>query len=114
MLEVPKFIQGIFPFQGKGLDQPEKLPSTTYKVPFDKRSQLVYVRFGNSSSGLLVITILRNGERMRYVPVGAKASLHVTLAVTEDIAPESIVELGVAAEEGTSGMVVVDVGFVEI
>ena len=114
MLEAPRFIQGIFPFEGKGLDQPSPLPSTSYKVPFDKRAQLIYVRFGNSSAGLLVISILRNGKLMRYVPVGAKAALHVTLAVTEDIDPESVIELAVSAEAGASGSVVVDIGLVEI
>jgi hypothetical protein len=73
MLEKPKFLQGVYKFQGRGLDVPEPLPSpVSYKVPFDKRSQLVYFRAGNSSGELIYVVLMRDGKPMRYFPIGAK------------------------------------------
>jgi assimilatory nitrate reductase catalytic subunit len=51
---------------------------------------------------------------MRLFPVGARASVHVPLAVVEDIFPESRLEVLVAAPEGVSGTVVIDVGILEV
>ena len=51
---------------------------------------------------------------MRYFPIGAKASCHVQLAVVEDIEDGSVLELQLAAPEGLTGSVVVDLGLVEV
>ena len=58
--------------------------------------------------------LVRDGKPMRYFPLGAKSAMHVSLAVVEDLNPESTVELQVAAPAGTTGTVVVDLGFMEI
>ena len=85
MLEKPKFLQGICSFEGKGLANPGPLaPPMTYKVPTDKRCQLTYFRAGNSSSELIYFLVKRDGNPMRYFPVGAKSAIHIALAVTED------------------------------
>ncbi len=51
---------------------------------------------------------------MRLFPVGAKASVHVPLAVLEDLEPDCKVEVLVSAPAGTRGHVVLDLGLMEI
>ena len=43
MRSQPRFLQGTFAFTGAGLDSPNKLDGgLSYKVPADRRAQLVY------------------------------------------------------------------------
>jgi len=50
MLEKPAFIQGLFAYQGRGLESPVSFPSPAgYTVPPDKRAQTIYFRAGNAS-----------------------------------------------------------------
>jgi hypothetical protein len=115
MNPTPRFIQGVFAFEGRGLEVPAPLgPGATYTVPGDKRTQLIYLRAGNSSGELCYLQLLRDGKVMRYFPLGAKSSVHVPLSVVEDIFPQSKLELMVAAPRGAVGMVVLDVGLLEI
>ncbi len=113
-LSKPAYLQGIYEFSGSGLTQPTALDQASYTVPYDKRAQLIYFRAGNSSDSLINIVLVRDGEAMRYFPIGAKSTEHVSLAVVEDIAPDSVIELHVAAADKVSGTIVVDIGFVEI
>jgi hypothetical protein len=110
----PRFIQGVFTFEGRGLTAPSGLDGSSYKVPSDKRAQLIYMRAGNSSDELVSLVLMRDGKPMRYFPIGAKASFHVSLAVVEDIFPESLLAIQVAAPLGSKGEVVVDFGLVEV
>ena len=115
MLEKPTFLQGLFPFEGAGLCQPKPFePAVTYKVPFDKRSQLVYFRAGNPADDLIYLVFQRNGKPMRYFPVGAKAAMHVELAVVEDLEPETILDVLIAAPDKLRSSVLLDIGLVEI
>lgn len=115
MNETPQFIQGLFTFRGAGLGKPAPLePAALHKVPFDKRAQLIYLRAGNPTGELVCLTLLRGKEPMRLFPVGAKSSLHVQLAIVEDIDPESELELCIQAPEGLQGSVLVDMGLMEI
>ena len=57
---------------------------------------------------------MKDGKVFRIFPIGAKASVHVPLAVVEDLFPESKVEVFVAAPEGVGGHVVLDIGLIEI
>jgi hypothetical protein len=110
----PRFIQGTFSFTGRGLSSPRPLDDAArYAVPADKRAQLIYMRGGNSSDSLICLVLTRDGKPMRYFPIGAKASVHVPLAVVEDIFPESKLEVLVAAPEGVSGTAIVDIGLLE-
>ncbi len=114
MNPTPRFIQGVFSFVGQGLSHPYPLHGDArFAVPSDKRAQVIYMRGGNASDALICLMLARNGRPMRYFPIGAKASVHVPLAVVEDIFPESKIEVLVAAPEGVSGTVVVDFGFLE-
>jgi hypothetical protein len=111
----PRFIQGVFEFEGAGLGTPVRLGAgATYKVPADKRAQIVYMRAGNSIDQLICLTLLRDGQAMRYFPVGARQSIHVPLAVNEDVFPESQLELTLAAPKGSTGIVVLDLGLFEV
>ena len=112
---VPKFLSGVFRFTGAGLDSFAPLDGMlAYTVPFDKRSQLIYFRAGNSSPELACLLLSKNGTPFRYFPVGAKSAIHVPLAVVEDLFPESKLEVLVGAPAGASGEVVLDIGLLEI
>ena len=113
-LSNPAFLQGLFSFTGEGLESPVPLAGASYRVPFDKRAQLVYFRAGNSAQALITLVLLCNTKVIRYFPVGASSAYHVALAVTEDIDPESVLEIQVLAPKGLDGTAVVDIGFIEI
>lgn len=115
MLEKPAFIQGLFAWQGDGLDKPRKLgAASTYQVPADRRAQTVYLRAGNSCSEMIYLILTAGGKTMRLFPVGAKAAIHVPLAVLEDLPPTTKVEILLAAPAGLAGSLVLDVGLMEI
>lgn len=115
MLENPRFIQGVFSFEGRGLERPEPLtPEVDYEVPRDRRTQLIYLRAGNSA-GEMVYLVLRQNERpVRYFPIGARSATHVPLAIAEDILPEARVDVLIGAPEGLRGSILLDIGMVEI
>lgn len=115
MSESPQFIQGVFTFRGAGLLHPVPLRApATYKVPFDKRAQLIYLRAGNSTAELIYLALNRDKKAIRLFPVGAKEAMHVPLSIVEDIDPESELELCVGAPEGLDGSIVIDMGLLEI
>lgn len=115
MTETPRFVQGVFGFRGAGLEKLAPLgPKVSYKVPFDKRAQLIYLRAGNSSPEMIYLALLRAKVAFRYFPIGAKGAIHVQLAIVEDIDPESELEVAVGAPEGLEGKVLVDLGILEI
>ena len=60
------------------------------------------------------MVLVRDGTPMRYFPIGARASTHVQLAVVEDLDDGTVLELHLAAGEGLSGTLVVDLGLVEV
>ena len=115
MYSKPQLLQGVFPFQGQGLAHPIPLVnSPSYTVPVGKRAQLVYFRAGNSTGEMIYVVLMRDGQPMRYFPLGAKADTHVALAVVEDLMSGTQVEARVAAPEGVQGTIVLDIGLVEI
>jgi hypothetical protein len=115
MLEKPTFIQGLFAWEGKGLDRAIPFdPPVTYHVPADKRAQTVYFRAGNAAPEMIYLVLTNGGRPMRYFPVGAKGAIHVPLAVIEDISPGSTVEILIAGPAGVKSWVLLDAGFMEI
>ena len=111
----PRFLQGVYPFEGRGLVKPFLLDGElTYVVPPGLQAQLVYFRGGNSSDELLYVVLMRDGDPMRYFPMGARADTHVPLRVVEDLLSDTRLEVHLAAPEGASGFAVVDIGLVEI
>jgi hypothetical protein len=108
------FLQGIFPFEGAGLDKPLPIHSQlSHFVPDGVINQTLYFRGGNSTTELITVVLMRDGIPMRYFPIGAKGDIHVPLRVVEDIDGGSLIELRLLAETGVSGYVVVDLGMVE-
>ncbi len=116
MLEsTPRIITGIFSFRGSGFAHPSSLDGLEpYIVPADKRTQLIYLRAGNSTGELVTLVLLRNGTAMRLFPLGAKSGMHIPLSVVEDLFPETRLELRIAAPEDLSGTLVLDMGLMEI
>ena len=115
MEATPRFMNGVYPFQGGGYDKPIALSGKlAYGVPADKRAQLIYLRAGNSSADLIYLVLMRDGKPMRYFPVGAKGDVHVPLAVVEDLFPETKLEVLLAAPPGAAGHLVLDIGLLEI
>lgn len=115
MLEKPAFIQGLFAWEGKGLEWPKPFdPPVTYEVPSDKRAQTIYFRAGNASPEMVYLVLTVGGRPMRYFPIGAKGAIHVPLAVVEDIAPGSRVEVLIGAPAGLKSAVLIDIGLMEI
>ena len=115
MHSTPRFLQGIFPFEGQGVDKPVPVDDAlTYTVPLGITTQPLYFRGGNSTDELITVVLLRDGAPMRFFPIGAREAVHVALAVVEDIEEDSVLELHVAAREGLTGTLVVDLGLVEV
>ena len=111
----PRFLQGAFDFQGKGLDNAVVLDeSLRYVVPAGATAQPVYFRGGNSSDQMISIVLVRDGTPMRYFPIAAKGAIHVSLRVVEDLLADTVLELFVAAPAALSGTVIVDLGLIEI
>lgn len=109
-----KFIQGVYPFEGRGLERPFRLSEAlVYEVPLDKHAQLLYFRAGNSADEMIYMVLMQNDRPKRYFPIGAKADSHVTLAITEDIEPGSRCEVLMAAPKQLCGWIVIDIGLME-
>jgi len=110
-----RFIQVVVPFEGRGLLAPVPLGAgASYQAPADKRAQLVYFRAGHSLDALVYVSLQRNGQVIRLFPLGARAAMHVPLAVIEEIEPGSKLEVFLGAPEGAVGTLVLDIGIVEV
>jgi hypothetical protein len=115
MFEEHRFIQGLFGFEGRGLETPVSFePKAVYQVPPDKRAQLIYCRIGNPTPEFVYLVLQRDGKPMRLFPCGGKSGIHVPLAIIDDILPDSVLELMIAAPGGLTAKVMIDLGFVEI
>ncbi|RBY89144.1 molybdopterin oxidoreductase [Blastococcus sp. TBT05-19] len=111
----PRFLQGVFPITGDGLAKPGPVdPALRYTVPAGCSAQALYFRGGNATAELVYVLLVRDGEPVRWFPIGAKADTHVPLRVVEDLPGGSVVELHAAAPEGVVGEIVVDLGLVEV
>jgi assimilatory nitrate reductase catalytic subunit len=110
-----RFLQGIYQFTGAGIDKPAPLDAAlSYVVPDGSVAQALYFRGGNTADELIALVLMRDGVPMRYFPMGAKADVHVPLRVVEDLEGGTAIELYIAAPEGLTGSVIVDVGLVEV
>ena len=115
MYSKPTFIQGVREFIGKGLLEPTSFSEVLeYIVPSGRRAQLIYFRAGNSSAEMICVVLMRDGKPMRYFPIGARSSVHIALAVVEDMMADTRLEVVIAAPEGVLGSLIVDIGLMEI
>ena len=114
MHSTPRFLQGVFAFEGRGIDQPFPIGGAlSYTVPDGVTAQPVYFRGGNTTAELVYLVLMRDGQPMRYFPIGVKADVHVPLRIVEDLDSGTVLELHLAAPEGVAGTLVVDLGIVE-
>ena len=96
----PVFLQGPFEFEGNGLDEPALIDeSLRYTVPLGATTQPVYFRGGNSCEEMVYVTLMRDGAPMRYFPIGARGSTHVSLRVVEDLLSDTVLEIFAAGDE---------------
>ena len=115
MIEAPRFFQGIYEFEGRGLANPVRLePHISYTVPPNRRAQFLYGRLGNPNHELVYLLLTRNQKPMRYFPIGAQADTNISLAAIQDIWPDYTLEILIGAPESLKGTVVIDFGWVEI
>ena len=113
-LAQPRFLQGVYPFAGRGFFEVGPLhDALCYVVPFGTQAEVIYVRAGNLSDDLIYLALCVNSRPVRYFPVGPKADFHVPLSITEAYPAGARIEVGFAAPRGLSGAVVVDVGILE-
>jgi assimilatory nitrate reductase catalytic subunit len=111
----PRFLQGVYPITGEGLTKPGPVDAALrYTVPSGCSAQALYFRGGNSTGELVYVVLVRDGEPIRWFPIGARADTHVPLRVVEDLPGGSVVELHAAAPEGVTGELVLDLGLVEV
>ena len=115
MMTQSRFLQGAYEFEGQGLAKPALLdPALTYTVPEGSTGQVLYVRAGNSSDELATVVLVFDGAPARWLPVGARSDMHVSLRVVDDLLSGSTVEIHHSAPDGASGTLVVDLGLVEV
>ena len=113
-LATPRFLQGVYPFAGRGFFDVGPLhDALCYVVPKGAKAEVIYFRAGNLSEDLIYLALCVNGQPVRYFPVGPKADFHVPLSITETHGTGVRVEVGLAAPRGLNGAVVVDVGILE-
>ena len=101
-----RFLQGIYPFTGRGHRQAgaARRRRLSYPVPDGVIAQALYFRGGNTTDELITVVLMRDGVPMRYFPIGAKADVHVPLRVVEDLEGGTVIELHLAAPEGLTGI----------
>lgn len=104
-------LQTITTVEGEGLDSPSPL-NLTYTVPQGCTAGVQYVRAGNAAGGMLNVTLLRDGKVMRYVPVAAESSIHVPLAIVDEL--QAGTEISVSAAGEDTGTLILDVGILEV
>ena len=63
MHTTPRFLQGVYAFEGKGLDQPLPVDGAlSYVVPDGVLAQPVYFRGGNSADELICVLLILTGQ----------------------------------------------------
>lgn len=111
----PRFLQGVFPFAGRGIvDIAAINHELQYAVPKGKTAEVLYVRAGNSSEALIYIALVVNGQPVRYFPLSPSGTQHIPLSITETYPAGTQIEIWLGAPKNLTGLVVIDVGLVEI
>jgi len=110
----PRFLQGVFPFAGRGLfDLGPLNDGLRYTVPAGCVCEVPYFRAGNMSDDIIYLSLSVDSKPVRYFPIGPKADIHVPLAIVELYPAGSRIDVCLAAPRGLTGTVVIDVGLLE-
>jgi hypothetical protein len=107
----PVLLQTLTVIAGRGLDAPEPL-GLSYTVPHERTAGMFYFRAGSSVSGMVNVSVMRDGKLMRYFPVAPNSAIHVSLAIVEELPAGTRIDI-LAAAEG-SGTLILDIGYLEI
>ena len=107
----PILLQTLVTFEGRGLETPQPL-GLSYRVPKDRSAGMFYFRAGSTVSGLVNVSVMRDGKLMRYFPVASNSAIHVSLAIVEELPEGTQIEI-LAAGEG-SGTLILDIGYLEV
>ena len=111
----PRFLQGVFPFAGRGVHETVPLDDILdYTVPAGRVAEIIYFRAGNFSEDIIYLTVSVDGTPSRYFPVGPKADVHVPLAIVEQHGQGKRLQIGIGAPRGLAGSVVLDIGMLEL
>ena len=111
---LPKFMQGVFPFVGRGLFELAPLDdSLTYIIPAGKIGKFVYFRAGNHSEDLCYLALCADDAPIRYFPIGPRGDFHVPLAIVESHPAGTRLQIAFAAPRGLQGTLIVDAGMIE-
>jgi assimilatory nitrate reductase catalytic subunit len=104
-------LQTINALEGEGLDFPQNL-GLSYTVSQGCTAEVQYVRAGNTAEGMANIMLLKDGKVMRYFPISAGGSIHVPLAIVDELQPGTEVSVTAACEG--SGTLILDIGILEV
>ena len=107
----PVLLQALTAFEGRGLDAPAPL-GLSYTVSRGRTAGMFYFRAGSTVSGMVNVSVMRDGKLMRYFPVGPNSAIHVSLAIVEELPPGTRIEI-FAAGEG-AGTLILDIGYLEV
>ena len=107
----PILLQTLATFEGNGLAAPHPL-GLSYTVPSNRTSGMFYFRAGSTVGGMVNISVMRDGQLMRYFPVAPNSAIHVSLAIVEELPAGTRIDI-LAAGEG-SGTLILDIGYLEV
>jgi hypothetical protein len=107
----PVLLQIITDFEGRGLTAPMPI-GLSYVVRDGRTAGMFYFRGGSTVSGMVNVSILRDGKLMRYFPIAPNSAIHVSLAIVEELPERTRIEIH-AAGEG-SGTLILDIGYLEV
>lgn len=110
-----RFLQGTFPFIGAGITERILLTDQAeYVVPEGCQAEVLYLRAGNHSEQLIYLTLCANQRPIRYFPLGKGEAMHIPLAIIEAHPAQTHLTVQVSAIRGESGLVILDIGLLEV
>ncbi|RYX84457.1 sigma-70 family RNA polymerase sigma factor [bacterium] len=109
----PILLQGTFDFPVTGIKTPELLSKKlVYTVPIGHVLGIRYLRVGNVSDGMVVVSTIVNGLPHRIVPCAANDAIHVPFAIVDPILPGSQIEIYIASSH--AGTAIIDCGCLQM
>ena len=96
--------------EGEGIDSSQDL-NLTYGASQGCTAGVPYVRAGNTTEGMINITVLKTARRCATCPSRPR-TMHVPLAIVDELQPGTEISIAAAAE--ASGKLILDVGILEV
>jgi len=106
-----QFLQGVFPFVGKGIYEAVPVEhDLECVVPAGYQARVLYVRLGNHSDDLIYLSLTANDVPIRPFPRAPQGALHIPLVIQEVHPAGTRLSFTLAAERGVNGTLILDVG----